>query len=120
MLGLGLFALVYLGIASDPGQILFFDLFFLCGCRSKRRYLQGVDQQYYRQKGAATDIGTYTGFQSICTMIASSLTGFVCYQFGADTAFIATFIMTVLVIIYFLDIDPKPVVSNDDEYGHHK
>ena len=35
------------------------------------------------RKYTATAIGTYTGFQSVCTLIASSLAGFIWYRLGA-------------------------------------
>ncbi|MCY7407976.1 MAG: hypothetical protein LH631_11535, partial [Alkalinema sp. CAN_BIN05] len=47
-------------------------------------------------------IGTFSGFQSICAMIASSLAGFIWYKFGAAATFIATATVTIFVIIYFL------------------
>jgi len=40
------------------------------------------------KKDTATAIGTFTGFQSICTMIASSMAGFLWYNFGAPVTFI--------------------------------
>jgi Mg2+/Co2+ transporter CorB len=46
-------------------------------------------------------------------MLASSLTGFIWFQFGATTAFIATATVTVLVIVYFLTI-PKPIIATDE------
>jgi predicted MFS family arabinose efflux permease len=50
----------------------------------------------------ATAIGTYAGFQSICTMIASSLAGFTWYHFGSNMTFLVTGSATVVVILYFL------------------
>jgi len=46
--------------------------------------------------------------QSICTMLASSLTGFIWFRFGATIAFIITAAVTVLVAIYFLTTIQKP------------
>ncbi|MFM2369490.1 MAG: hypothetical protein RL619_1796, partial [Bacteroidota bacterium] len=53
------------------------------------------------KKDTATAIGTYSGFQSICTLIASSLAGLIWYQFGANATFITSAVVTLLVIIYF-------------------
>lgn len=54
-------------------------------------------------------IGMYAGFQSICTMIASTLAGLIWYAFDANTAFIITELATILVILYFLIfIESKP------------
>jgi len=47
-------------------------------------------------------IGTFAGFQSICTMIASSLAGLIWYKFGVAATFITAATVTILVIIYFL------------------
>jgi len=52
-------------------------------------------------KDTATSIGTFAGFQSLAAMIASSLAGLLWFWFGVETAFIATSVVTVLVIIYF-------------------
>jgi len=49
----------------------------------------------------ATAIGTYSGFQSIFTMVASSLAGLIWFQFGASTTFLVTAVATLLVIVYF-------------------
>ena len=48
----------------------------------------------------ATAIGFFAGFQSLCALLASSLTGLVWYAFGAQVAFIATGGMAVLVLVY--------------------
>lgn len=50
----------------------------------------------------ATAIGTYTGFQSICTLIASSLAGLIWYKLGAKAVFIVSGIATVVVTGYFI------------------
>jgi hypothetical protein len=48
----------------------------------------------------ATAIGTYSGFQSICAFIASSLCGLLWYNFGAMFTFLLTASVAVFVIIY--------------------
>ena len=60
------------------------------------------------QKDTATAIGTFAGFQSICTMIASSLAGLIWYKFGVAATFITTATITIFVIIYFLVAIPYP------------
>ena len=54
------------------------------------------------RKDTATAIGTYTAFVSICTLIASSLAGFLWYEFGAMALFLFSGIGAVVVMIYFL------------------
>lgn len=67
--------------------------------------------QTSRQKVTASAIGTFSGFQSICTMLASSLTGLIWFQFGATTAFTIISIMTILIIIYFGLTIPYPILE---------
>lgn len=58
-------------------------------------------------KDTATAIGTYAGFQSIATMIASSLAGIIWYQFGAGATFLMAGGITILVIVYFILFVPS-------------
>jgi len=102
--GLGLFAVVYIGMAFNKNLYIYFGLFFLYGMYAAAT--EGISKAWISnitsQKDTATAIGTYSGLQSICTMMASSLTGILWYQFGAATAFISTATVTVLVMVYFM------------------
>ncbi len=104
IIGLGLFAVVYIGMAFNKNLYIYFGLFFLYGVYAAAT--EGISKAWISnitsQKDTATAIGTYSGLQSICTMLASSLTGILWYQFGAATAFISTATVTVLVIVYFM------------------
>jgi len=104
IIGLGLFAVVYIGMAFNKNLYNYFGLFFLYGMYAAAT--EGISKAWISnitsQKDTATAIGTYSGLQSICTMLASSLTGILWYQFGAATAFISTATVTVLVIVYFM------------------
>ncbi|MFI5153998.1 MAG: MFS transporter [Chitinophagales bacterium] len=110
ILGLLLFSLVYYGIAVNTSQFFFFGLFFLYGIYAAAT--EGVSKAWITnisdKKDVATAIGTYTGFQSICTMIASSATGFIWFQFGASFAFITTATVTLLVVLYFAMVPNPP------------
>ena len=64
----------------------------------------------------ATAIGTYSALQSICTMLASSLTGFIWFKFGAAIAFMVTAAVTLLIVFYFYTI-PPPGTENLDIIG---
>ncbi|CAN5285298.1 MFS transporter [soil metagenome] len=103
IIGLVLFAIVYFGMSVNNNIYIFFALFFLYGIYAAAT--EGISKAWIsnitNKKDTATAIGTYSGFQSICTMIASSLAGLIWYQFGVAAAFITTGIVTVLVIIYF-------------------
>ena len=109
IIGLALFATVYFGMAVNTNLYFFFALFFLYGIYASAT--EGISKAWIsnitNKKDTATAIGTYSGFQSICTLVASSLTGLIWFQFGATTAFITTATVTIFVIIYFLTI-PKP------------
>ncbi|MGZ5287184.1 MAG: MFS transporter, partial [Flavisolibacter sp.] len=102
--GLALFACVYLGMSVNNNLYIFFGLFFLYGVYAAAT--EGISKAWIsnitEKKDTATAIGTYSGFQSICTMLASSFAGLIWFQFGASAAFVFTGIMTVLVIAYFV------------------
>lgn len=107
--GLGLFAAVYFGMSITTGFYGFMGLFFLYGIYASAT--EGISKAWISnitdKKNLATAIGTFTGLQSICSLLASSLTGLIWFQFGAVAAFLMTGTMTVLVVIYFLFV-PKP------------
>ncbi|MNX53513.1 putative transporter [compost metagenome] len=115
IIGLSLFAMVYFGMAVNTDRNLFIGLFFLYGIYASAT--EGISKAWISnitdKKDTATAIGTFSGLQSICTMLASSLTGFIWFQFGATTAFIATATVTVFVIVYFMTI-PKPMIAKDE------
>lgn len=112
ILGLILFATVYFGMAFNTNRYLFFGLFALYGIYSAAT--EGISKAWISnisdKKDTATAIGTFSGLQSICMMLASSLTGLVWFRFGSSAAFITTAIVTTIVIIYFLRI-PKPIMN---------
>ena len=115
IIGLTLFAIVYFGMAVITKLYLYFGLFFLYGIYASAT--EGISKAWISNisdpNNTATAIGTYTGLQSICTMVASSLTGLIWFRYGAAVAFIITGAVTVLVIIYFLTI-PKPRINISD------
>ncbi len=114
IIGLGLFATVYFGMSANTNVYIFFGLFFLYGIYASAT--EGISKAWISnitdKKDTATAIGTFSGLQSICTMLASSLTGLIWFKFGAITAFITTATVTLAVIIYFLTI-PMPTTKND-------
>ncbi len=107
--GLGLFAMVYGGMAVNDNLSFYFGLFFLYGLYAAAT--EGISKAWIsniiEKKDTATAIGTYAGFQSLCAMLASSIAGVLWYSFGAAAAFITTGIVTVLVIVYFVTIIPS-------------
>lgn len=109
LLGLVLFAGVYLGMAFTTNFYFFFGLFFLYGIFSAAT--EGISKAWISnisdKSDTATAIGTFSGLQSICTMLASSLTGLVWFKFGATTAFLITGAASLMVLIYLIGI-PGP------------
>lgn len=100
--GLAVFACVYIGFAFNNNLVVFFMLFVLYGLYAAAT--DGISKAWITnivdKKDTATAIGTYTGFQSICAFIASSLCGLLWFKFGAKTTFLITAGITLLVIIY--------------------
>lgn len=111
--GLVVFATVYFGMALNTNMYVFFGLFFLYGVYAAAT--EGISKAWIsniiNKKDTATAIGTFSGLQSICTMLASSLTGLTWFKFGATVAFILTAAVTVLVAIYFLVNIPRPATN---------
>lgn len=108
IMGLGLFSMVYFGISFNTNFYIFFGLFFLYGVYAAAT--EGIAKAWISnisdKKDTATAIGTYTGLQSICTMLASSMAGLIWYQFGAGVTFIVTAMGSIFVVIYFLTLSP--------------
>ncbi|MFA6436261.1 MAG: MFS transporter [Candidatus Gracilibacteria bacterium] len=102
--GLSLFAIVYFGMSTNLTVYTLMGLFFLYGIYAAAT--EGISKAWISnitdKADTATAIGTYTGFQSICTMLASSLAGLIWYQFSPGATFLVTGTATVFVIFYFL------------------
>jgi len=102
--GLVLFAIVYFGMSFNSNIYMFFALFMLYGIYAAAT--DGISKAWISnitdKKDIATAIGAYTGFQSICSLVASALAGLIWFRFGAAALFMATGIVTVVVVGYFL------------------
>jgi MFS family permease len=101
--GISLFAIVYFGMAFSTNIYTIAILFFMYGIYAAAT--EGISKAWISnisdRKDTATAIGTYSGFQSICTMLASSLAGLIWFKFGANTSFIITAIATIFITLYF-------------------
>ncbi len=113
--GLVVFSIVYFGMSVNDDVFVYFGLFFLYGIYAAAT--EGISKAWIsnvsNKRDIATAIGTFSGFQSICTMIASSLTGWIWYKFGSDTAFIITSLATIIVMGYFLIAIPPLKTLNE-------
>jgi len=111
--GLIAFATVYFGMAFCSGVYVYLGLFFVYGVYAAAT--EGVSKAWISniisKNDTATAIGTFAGLQSVCALIASSLTGLVWFVFGATTAFVLTAAVTLLVCIYLFVYVPKPSCS---------
>lgn len=110
IVGLVLFAAVYFGMAMTSNFTIYLVLFFLYGLYAAAT--EGISKAWISNitdpKDTATAIGTFAGFQSLATMVASSFAGIIWYNFGAEAAFILSSGITILVIFYFLFLIKKP------------
>lgn len=113
--GLALFAIVYFGMAFSDNRYLIAIFFFVYGVYAAAT--EGVSKAWISnisdKKDTATAIGTYSAFQSICALIASSFAGLIWYEFGASATFITTGIATILIIIYFTFFMKDKIIKND-------
>ena len=88
--GLLLFATVYAGMAFANGALWLYALFFLYGLYAAAT--DGVSKAWIsnicEKEQTATAIGAFAAFQSVCALLASSLTGLIWFWFGAPAAFL--------------------------------
>lgn len=110
--GIFLFTIVYFGMSVSINLYVIFGLFLLYGVYAAAT--EGISKAWITtisdKKDTATAIGTYAGLQSICTMVASTLTGFLWYQFGSTIALMTSAVASLLVLTYFSTIS-KPIIN---------
>src|SRR6187399_561424 len=102
--GLLMFAIVYGGFAFHPSTVVIFILFFIYGIYAAAT--EGIVKAWItniaHDANTATAVGFYTSCQSICSLLASIIAGFIWSQFGSSFTFGATAFIAFSVIIYFL------------------
>lgn len=112
--GLALFAATYFSFALSSDKIVFYALFFVYGLYAAST--EGISKAWISnlvdKKETATAIGFYSGFQSLCSMAASTLTGVLWFSFGAEAALISSALFASLTALYFLFIVPSPKASS--------
>jgi predicted MFS family arabinose efflux permease len=95
-------SIVYIGMAYARSEVVFLVLFLLYGMYAAAT--EGVAKAWItnicEKRDTATAIGTYTAFQSIATLLASSLAGLVWFYIGASTVFLLSGIIALAVAIY--------------------
>ena len=106
VIGLVLFVLVYAGMAIAKTEVFFLALFFLYGLYAAAT--DGVSKAWItnvcEKDKTATAVGTYTAFQSIATLVASSLAGIVWFSLGAPVTFLLSAGMVLCVVLYISTI----------------
>jgi len=102
--GLLLFGIVYTGFAFEPSTAVIFVLYFIYGIYAAAT--ESIAKAWISNLAHGVDTGTalgfYTSCQSICTLLASSIAGFVWTYIGSKETFLFTGIATVVIILYFL------------------
>ncbi|HLF46479.1 MAG TPA: MFS transporter [Chitinophagaceae bacterium] len=101
--GVMMFTVVYAGFAFQPSVVVIFILFFIYGIYAAAT--EGISKAWItnlaHEKNTATAIGFYTSCQSICSLLASVIAGFIWSQFGSFYTFGITALIAFFVLIYF-------------------
>jgi MFS family permease len=104
LFGLLLFAVVYVGMSLNTDPWGYYGLFFLYGIYAAST--EGISKAWIsnitEKKDLATAIGTYAGFNSLCTMAASALAGWIWFMLGPEASFLLTGLVTLGVMVYFI------------------
>ncbi|GIV32487.1 MAG: MFS transporter [Chitinophagales bacterium] len=100
--GLALFAITYSGFAFADTIHAFVLLLLLYGlfAAATEGIIKAWISNLVPSDETATALGTFAAFQSICALIASSLTGLLWMCFGAATAFLTTSSAAVVSLLY--------------------
>lgn len=100
--GLFVFSIAYTGFAVSNSLLTFILLFTLYGLYAAAT--DGISKAWISSlvpKGeTASALGTFSGFQSICALFASSFCGLMWYQFGALATLLLSAAVALLVILY--------------------
>ncbi|MCS6929165.1 MAG: MFS transporter [Saprospiraceae bacterium] len=119
--GLLVFSLVYVGMGLTTEGWVVGALFFLYGLYAAAT--EGVSKAWISnicaRKDTATALGTFTAFQSIAALVASSFTGLLWHQFGAAVAFGVSAVIAAGVSIYIavvpLQVGPQRTNATEPE-----
>jgi len=117
LIGLSLFALVYIGFAFNQNFFFYFVLFALYAiyAAATESISKAWISNLVDKTETATAIGTYAGLQSFAALIASSLAGLLWFNFGAIATFLVTAGITLLVVLYLSGIPQKPGSPDQQE-----
>lgn len=113
IIGLMVFAIVYAGFALTTTGIVFIGLFALYGFYAAAT--EGIAKAWISQMvptgETATATGTFSGLQSLCALVASSLTGLLWWQFGSMVTFLASAIAAIIAAIYLSGVHTQKSIE---------
>jgi MFS family permease len=102
--GLFLFIIVYLLMGITSNIFLIFSAFILYGIYAAAT--EGITKAWITNmahtSNTATAIGFYTSCESICTLFASILAGFLWTEFNSSLTFFVTAAAAIIVFLYFI------------------
>ncbi len=100
--GFLIFALVYAGMSVATNVFAFAGLMILYGLYAAAT--EGVARAWItrivNKEDTAKAIGTYTGFQSIMALLASTIAGLIWYNFGSMYALISSAVMSIIIALF--------------------
>lgn len=100
--GLSIFALTYIGMSLSNNFYALIFFFMLYGIYAAAT--EGISKAWIsnitKAQDTATAIGTYSGFQSVCALLASALTGLIWQGWGAGVALSVSGLAAVFIVLY--------------------
>ena len=111
VMGLFLFAGVYAGFAVSSSIEIYMILLALYGiyAAATESVAKAWITTVCEKKDTATAVGTFTAFQSVATLLSSTLTGILWTVFGPFVAFETSAIVTILVACYMLSMKSQSI-----------
>ena len=111
--GIVLFAMVYGGMSLTGNGWWFGFLFLIYGIYAActESIAKAWITNICRREEVATAIGTFTAFQSFCTLIASSLAGLIWYYWGGTYLFFGTGLAALIISIYIFLLKENNVLK---------
>lgn len=102
VIGMLLFCATYAGMGFASSYFIIATLFFVYGiyAAATEGITKALISNIVPTTETASGIGFYTGWNSICTLIASSLTGWIWYAVSPEAAFLLSAGGTLLAAIY--------------------
>jgi MFS family permease len=101
--GLLVFALVYFLFSLATSALLIFAGFFIYGLYAAAT--EGISKAWITNMAHTTNTGTalgfYTSCESICTLLASVIAGWLWGSFGSSVTFLCTAVSALLVFNYY-------------------